>query len=150
MIESDPEVMEPTVNVEVVNDMDLMEVDRLIEDQGKAVSNLSVEEWKKRSQFFEATTKNLRGKVGGLKSANEGLARAVDSKDKLLREYKAYSAQEVVDGIKPNLAPLKSILNGVSEIPSILKEMEARLQREMIANIHEVYEEVVASRETCK
>ena len=66
----------------------------------------------------------------------------------LLREYKAYSAQEVVDGIKPNLAPLKSVLNGVSEIPSILKEMEARLQREMIANMHEVYEEVVASRET--
>ena len=132
-------------------DMELEEIDVIIEElQETETGSDSLEECKKRGARYKSLTVSLRKKVEELKKANQELVRAATVHHKQMNEFKIYAAEEVVDGIKPILAPVAAITRKLDTINNEVKEMEKNINEQVKSNtveMKEISEEVCSVKE---
>ena len=132
--------------------MELDEIDRVIEDLNQVEAGAgTLEECQKRGARYKALTISLRKKVDDLKKANEELVRTASIHQKQMREYKMYAAEEVVDGIKPSLAPVVAAAGKLDIIKNEITSMGKNITEQVKSNtveIKEISEEVCSAKET--
>ena len=132
-------------------DMELEEIDVIIEELQEAETGSdTLEECKKRGARYKSLTISLRKKVEELKKANQELVRAATVHHKQMNEFKIYAAEEVVDGIKPILAPVAAITRKLDTINNEVKEMEKNINEQVKSNtveMKEISEEVCSVKE---
>ena len=106
---------------------DMDEVDRLMELMENEVEEESVSVLKSKVARYKTMAINLREKVKSLTKENERMVRINDLSQKKLHEFKSYSAAEVVEGIKPSLAPIHTIVEKVASLERVVVEMADKL-----------------------
>ena len=132
-------------------EMDLGEIDRVFEGLQEAESvGGTWEECKKRCARYKSLTISLRKNVDELKKANQELVRAATVHQKQMREYKAYAAEEVIDGIKPSLAPVVAATKKLDTIKDGITALEENITGQVRSNtveMKEISEEVCSVKE---
>ena len=72
---------------------------------------------------------------------NLKLTRMNDLGQKKLAEYKCYSAAEVVDGIKPSLAPVQGIVANVGNLEKLVVDIGNKLMEKIQSGNQVIFEE---------
>ena len=127
------------------------DVDVMVHGLETEVTEESIRGWKCKASRYKSLVATLMVNVKDLKEANVKLLRLADRNEKKLVEYKAYSAAEVVEGIKPSLAPISQLMAKVKDLATDLKEMEGRMEekfKDTKSEIMEISTEVCTGVET--
>lgn len=129
-------------------ELEIYEVDGLMEEMEAESSEKTLEQWMKRAGTFQSISKTLRKKVKQYKESSEKFMMEADLRSKQMDEWKAYSAVEVVDGLKATLAPVAAIMGKLDKLQAGMADMETRLIERIDGvktEVHELSEEMCSS-----
>ena len=112
----------------------------------KEATEESINGWKSKASRYKSLVCTLLSQKKSLKESNVKLVRQGDLNEKKLAEFKTYSASEVLEGLKPSLAPLQQVLSQLGSLAGSVKEMESKMLEKLKENKDEIKE---VSAEVC-
>ena len=122
----------------------------LIDNEIEALVEFPDVDGQAKASRYKSLCKTLRESLGFASAYSQKLLQSSDANELKLREFKAYSADEVVAGLRPTMVKIDAFLKQASSLTDLVKALDEKLETELTsvrARLSDVSGEVANSTE---